>query len=85
MLDTWDCAGENPPCETCSSRVSEGTWQSPYGCAPYVAHILSAGRVKTGCGKCGDMVCYSNVEYNGKYYNLARFVGWNSIKTHRHR
>jgi hypothetical protein len=67
---TWNCAGESPPCESCSNKVSEGTGQSPYGCAPYVAHILSAGGVKTGCGKCGDMGCYSNVEYNGKYYNL---------------
>jgi hypothetical protein len=67
---TWNCAGENPPCESCSNKVSEGTGQSPYGCAPYVAHILSAGGINTGCGKCGNMDCYSNVEYNGKHYNL---------------
>ena len=67
---TWDCGGGSPPCETCSSRVSSGTGQSPYGCAPYVAHILSAGGVNTGCGKCGSEDCYSSVYYSGKYYDL---------------
>lgn len=67
---TWDCAGESPPCENCAKRVPSGSGQSPYGCAPYVAHILSAGGVNTGCGKCGSAGCYSNVEYNGKYYDL---------------
>ena len=67
---TWDCAGESSPCENCSKRVPSGSEQYPYGCAPYVAHILTAGGVNTGCGKCGDMNCYSRVEHNGKYYDL---------------
>ncbi len=67
---TWNCAGGKPPCEDCTSRVPSGSGQSPYGCAPYVAHILTAGGVNTGCGKCEDMNCYSAVEYNGKYYDL---------------
>ena len=67
---TWDCSGESPPCENCAKRVPSGSGQSPYGCAPYVAHILSAGGINTGCGKCGSAGCYSNVEYNGKYYDL---------------
>ncbi len=67
---TWNCAGSAPPCEKCSNRVPSGSGQSPYGCAPYVAHILTAGGVNTGCGKCGDAGCYSAVEHNGKYYDL---------------
>ncbi len=67
---TWNCDGNNPPCEKCTKRVESGSEQYPYGCAPYVAHILSAGGVNTGCGKCGDFNCYSSVEYNGKYYDL---------------
>lgn len=67
---TWDCAGENPPCENCAKRVPSGSGQSPYGCAPYVGHILSAGGINTGCSKCGTAGCYSNIEYNGKYYDL---------------
>jgi hypothetical protein len=67
---TWDCSGGKSPCENCSTRVPSGSSQSPYGCAPYVAHILTAGGVNTGCSKCGDMNCYSAVEHNGKYYDL---------------
>ena len=67
---TWDCSGDYPPCENCKYRVPSGSGQDPYGCAPYVGHILTAGGVNTGCGKCGDMACYSKVEYNGKYYDL---------------
>ncbi len=67
---TWNCAGSSSPCEKCSTRVPSGSSQSPYGCAPFVAHILTAGGVNTGCGKCGDMNCYSSVEHNGKYYDL---------------
>lgn len=67
---TWNCDGGSAPCETCSSRVASGSGQSPYGCAPYVAHILTAGGINTGCGKCGGLDCYSNVVYNGKSYDL---------------
>ena len=67
---TWDCDGDSPPCEKCSKRVPSGSGQDPYGCAPYVAHILTAGGINTGCSKCGDAGCYSNVEHNGKYYDL---------------
>ncbi len=67
---TWNCAGGSPPCEGCKSTVSSGSEQYPYGCAPYVAHILTAGGVNTGCSKCGTADCYSSVEHNGKYYDL---------------
>ncbi len=67
---TWDCDGNNPPCENCNNRVPSGSEQNPYGCAPYVAHILTAGGINTGCSKCGGFDCYSSVEYNGKYYDL---------------
>lgn len=39
---TWNCNGASPPCPGCST-VPSGTSQSPYGCAPYVAHSLAAG------------------------------------------
>ena len=67
--ETWNCNGDSPPCQGCST-VSSGSDQDPYGCAPYVAHILTAGGVDTGCGTCGSMSCYSSVERNGKTYDL---------------
>jgi hypothetical protein len=68
---TWNCAGGSPPCPGCADTVPTGSDQSPYGCAPYVAHIITAGGVDTGCDKCtGDMDCFSAVERDGKTYDL---------------
>ena len=52
--------------------VDEGSEQKPYGCAPYVAHALvAAGFVEDPrLDKCGDMDPFSNVNLNGKTYDL---------------
>ena len=65
----WNCDGSKPPCEGCKT-VQEGSEQFPYGCAPYIAHILSAGGMNIGCGKCGSIDCFDDVVYNGKHYSL---------------
>ena len=65
----WNCAGDAPPCPNCPNRVKAGSWQSPYGCAPFVAHALAAGGY-VDLGDCGDMDAYSNVQYRGETYNL---------------
>jgi hypothetical protein len=56
----------------CRHHVDEGSEQKPYGCAPYVAHALvAAGFVEDPrLDKCGDMDPFSNVNLNGKTYDL---------------
>lgn len=65
-------AGASPPCPTCAHRVPEGTWQTPYGCAPYVAHALVAGHyIQTpGVSDCGGIGEFDSILYHGHNYEL---------------
>lgn len=67
--DTWNCAGNAPPCHDCVNRVPAGSSQDPYGCAPYVAHCLAAGGA-VGLSRCGSIDEYSTYEHNGVTYDL---------------
>ena len=66
---SWNCDGASPPCPTCAHRVAPGSWQTPYGCAPFVAHALAAGGYLS-LPDCGDIDPYSAYTYDGRTYNL---------------
>jgi hypothetical protein len=65
---TWNCAGDAPPCPGCTT-VASGSAQSPYGCAPFVAHCLAAGGF-VPLDKCGSIGSFDDVRFGGKSYNL---------------
>lgn len=65
---TWNCDGAAPPCIGCN-HVPSGSWQNPYGCAPFVAHTLAAGGF-ISLSDCGSLDAYSSYSYGGKAYDL---------------
>ncbi len=60
----WNCLNVD-----CTQRVSSGTGQPDYACAPFVAHALAAGGFVPVDPRADNDV-YSSVNFNGRSYNL---------------
>jgi hypothetical protein len=56
-------------CPNCASRVHAGAWQTPYGCAPYVAHCLAAGKF-VDAPLCGSLDDFGGISYQDTTYDL---------------
>lgn len=65
---TWNCDGHYAPCPKCNT-VPVGSWQTPYGCAPYVAASISAGGYTPITNPCSDASAFT-VTFEGKTYDL---------------
>lgn len=67
-VELFACALSSPVLRL-RTGVPSGSWQNPYGCAPFVAHALAAGGF-VDATPCGGMDEYGAVNYKGTTYNL---------------